>query len=147
MINSCFPVWSYDCISFPDELDRMPKELVLSHNNITTLENAVFAPLLDQMLAAYGDSAYILLDREYLHFIKQRVILPKEYQYIYNIRYSGHPSDKCLANLIPSTGNELGCDCDMAWIVEHPGRNLFQQATCADGRLLSNLNLADFAHC
>ncbi|KAK4297270.1 hypothetical protein Pmani_030310 [Petrolisthes manimaculis] len=86
--------------------ERMPKELVLSHNNITTLENAIFAPLLDQMLSAYGDSAYILLDH-----------------------------------------NELECACDMAWIVDHPGKDLFNLAECADGRLLSSLNMADFAHC
>ncbi|KAG7160223.1 uncharacterized protein LOC121876654 [Homarus americanus] len=41
---------------------RMAKELILSHNNITTLSSETFSPLLDHMFSDYGLEAYILLD-------------------------------------------------------------------------------------
>ncbi|XP_063585235.1 uncharacterized protein LOC134762617 [Penaeus indicus] len=43
--------------------------------------------------------------------------------------------------------NQLTCGCDMAWIVNHSGRSLLQQAECEDGRLVSGLTVVDFDHC
>nr|XP_053626707.1 oplophorus-luciferin 2-monooxygenase non-catalytic subunit-like [Cherax quadricarinatus] len=85
---------------------RMAKELILSHNNITTLNQDTFAAILDQMFLEYGSDAYILLD-----------------------------------------SNELGCDCDMSWVVSHTARGLLQQAECTDGRLVSGLTVQDFQNC
>nr|XP_045610958.1 oplophorus-luciferin 2-monooxygenase non-catalytic subunit-like [Procambarus clarkii] len=85
---------------------RMPKELILSHNNITSLVYDTFSALLDQMVSEHGTDAYILLD-----------------------------------------SNELGCGCDMSWVVSYAARDQLQQAECTDGRLVSGLTEEDFASC